>query len=144
MSWFSLRSRHRDQLVGAALACGAILVATALAASGAFAQTSDHLRCRRVAGARIERSDVDVKTRLGIDAGCKVRRVLELCEPAYDEAVITAASAPPSPEPWIERLCYRLKCPRRLMGDVQILDGTTVRKVGVKTPSLICTPLTTP
>jgi hypothetical protein len=111
-----------------------------LTVANADAQRADHLRCRRVETGSAAPASVDLQSRLGVDADCKIQfAARELCESAHDEEEARAAAATPEVRPVsIERLCYRVRCPRRAAREITVSDRFGDRSLSLRTPSLLC------
>ena len=103
----------------------------------------DHLKCYRAAEQPVQRSVVDLDTSLfGIDAGCAVTSaVRELCVPAAADVLAggTEDDAISGENLESERLCYRIKCPRRSRPALQVSDRFGTRTVSVGRPKIFCT-----
>ncbi len=109
----------------------------------ALAQTRDHMKCYRVDDGDHGSSVIDVETLpFGLDAGCTViAKARELCVPAEPEVMGPAADSDFAGEELDgDRLCYRVKCPKRLLPAFEVADRFGSRPVSVRRARKLCTP----
>jgi hypothetical protein len=105
---------------------------------------ADHLRCYRVSDSSVRVAVLDLDTTLlGVDAGCKVKTAArEICVPTsgdmlpgdFVETEIVGEGLVS------ERLCYRVKCPKRSRPVLQVSDRFGTRTVSLAKPRAFCTP----
>ena len=80
----------------------------------------------------------------GVDAGCTVEaKVRELCVPASADVIDGDDSQTDvqGDDVGVERLCYKVKCPKRALPAVQVTDRFGSRTVGVRRSRLLCLPV---
>ena len=130
---------------------GIVFCATAvlllLAGAGpARSQTNDYMKCYRVSDLGGAAAVIDLKTaQLGQDAGCMLKaKSRELCVPAASDVVgPVAEGAGITGENLVsERLCYRIKCPKRSLPQVRVDDRFGTRLVVLGQPKRFCTSVT--
>ena len=132
---------HRSRTT---LALLAVFVCSAWPAT-AGAQARDHLKCYRTADASEAVSSADIESvAFGLDEGCTIEgKVRELCVPATADVLVSdsAKNDFQGDDLTTERLCYKIKCPKRALPGLQVSDRFGVRAVGVRRSRLLCLPV---
>jgi len=121
------------------------LLATIAWCPSASAQTQDHLKCYRTEDASKAIATADIESAaFGVDAGCTIEaKVRELCVPASADVIDDDGSQNDvqGDDVGVERLCYKVKCPKRALPAVQVTDRFGSRVVGVRRSRLLCLPV---
>jgi hypothetical protein len=128
------------------VSCAAMVTLALAGVEPARSQTNDHMKCYRVSDRGGAVAVVDLETaQFGLDAGCKLKaRSRELCMPAAAD-VIGAEHVDPSvtgENLTNERLCYRIRCPKRSLPQVQVADRFGTRAVALGQARRFCTSVT--
>ena len=122
--------------------CATTLVLT-LAGAASAQSSNDHMKCSRVTDRDGVSAVVDLETaQLGLDAGCKVKaKSRELCVPVAADVIgpVHESAAVTGENLADERLCYRIKCPKRSLPQVQVADRFGTRPVALGQARRFCT-----
>src|SRR5262245_22455281 len=100
------------------------VLATIAWCPSASAQTQDHLKCYRTEDASdaVATANIESAT-FGVDEGCTIEaKVRELCVPAAADVIEgdSSQSDVQGDDVGVERLCYKVKCPRRALPAVTV------------------------
>jgi hypothetical protein len=119
-----------------------VLVAMIAWCPSASAQTQDHLKCSRTEYTSEAYETPDIRrTAFGVDQGCTIQaKVRELCVPTSAD-VIDGDTDFHGDDAGVERLCYKVKCPKRALPAVQVTDRFGSRTVGVRRSRMLCLPV---
>jgi hypothetical protein len=129
-----------------ALTAAAVLLVSG-AARTASALTIDHLKCYKVkdVGAFKSATADFAPSQVGFPTeNCKLKgKAAQLCIPAdKDNVVITGGTLNNFPAQALvdAQLCYKVKCPKTALPDIQVSDQFGTRNIGGFKPSKICGP----
>jgi len=119
------------------------LLAFLLFASGALAATDDHLDCFKIKDTLSSEAKVNLTSRYGLEANCKVKvKSMMLCTPATKQLITsTAPSLAYEGETMTNsKLCYKVKCPKVTIPDPTVFDQFGQRVIHKLSPKILCTP----
>ena len=125
----------------------ALGIAQAVSPPASSAQPFDHLKCYRVKDPHKFDAVANLVPLLNppftLDSGCKIKvRATKLCTPVEKELQSTTAPGVQFPSQELENnyLCYKVKCPKAAVADLEVTDQFGTRTLSKFTTREICSP----